>query len=283
MGHANLDAKPVRKFLKVLFEQVHGRAVAAAAIAQHQQFLGLGIVGPAMPLPPRLETVTGQFAGIVAGIQVNEALVLPHIIEAAWDHHACSSAAEIVIVGLDGFLRVDRAITVEIAQQFLLLGVHADDRQAIVQIIVLQAGDVLELGVAVWIAGTHRLLLQRLSPAVSVLAEQLGHHVSTGRSSQLSNPERDLPPRQVRPLHLRAHRIASGVVPEHLEKVLLEGAAALDYLFASTPFFRTRFGSKSSAPANSSNPRRIVLGSHWRIWAMYSIPPCPNLAASTAA
>ena len=33
VGHANLDAKPVRQLLKVFFEQIHGRAIAAAAIA----------------------------------------------------------------------------------------------------------------------------------------------------------------------------------------------------------------------------------------------------------
>ena len=36
MGHANLDAKPVRQLLKVFFEQIHGRAVATAAVAQQQ-------------------------------------------------------------------------------------------------------------------------------------------------------------------------------------------------------------------------------------------------------
>ena len=97
---------------------IHGRAVAAAAIAQHQQFLGLGIVGPALLVPPRCQAVTGQFAGVVAGVEVDEALVLPHIVETVGDHHTGSRPAEVVVVGLNGFLRVDLAAAVEIAEQF---------------------------------------------------------------------------------------------------------------------------------------------------------------------
>ena len=81
VGHADLDAQPAGQLLEVFLEQIHGRAVAAAAIAQHQQFLGLGIVGPALLVPPRCQAVTGQFAGVVAGVEVDEALVLPHIVE----------------------------------------------------------------------------------------------------------------------------------------------------------------------------------------------------------
>ena len=102
------------------------------------------------------------------------------------DHRARSRAAEVVIVGLDGFLGVDLAVTVEIAEQFLLLRIHADDGQAGLQILLLETGDVLELGVAVRIAGAHRLLLQRLPPAVPVFAEQLGDDVSTDRSPQFA-------------------------------------------------------------------------------------------------
>ena len=89
----------------------------------------------------------------MAGIEVDEALVLPHIVEAVGDHRAHPRTAEVVVVGLDRFLGVDLAFAVEIAQQFLLLGVHADDWQAGLQILLLQTGDVLELGIAVRIRG----------------------------------------------------------------------------------------------------------------------------------
>jgi len=128
MGHANLDAHPVRQLLEVFLEEIDGRAVAPAAIAQNQQFLGLGVVGLAFLVPPRRDAVTGQFAGVVAGIEVDEALVLPHIVETVGDHCARPCAAEVMVIGFDGPLRVDPAVTGEIAEQLLLLRIHADDR-----------------------------------------------------------------------------------------------------------------------------------------------------------
>jgi hypothetical protein len=129
-------------------------------------------------IPPDRDAVTGEFAGVVAGLQVDKALVPAHVVETVRDHHARSRTSKIVIVCLDGFLRVDLAVMVEIAQQFLLLRVHTNDWQAGPQILVLETGDVLELGVAIRIAGTHRLLFQCLSPAVPVFAEQLGYDVA---------------------------------------------------------------------------------------------------------
>jgi hypothetical protein len=130
----------------------------------------LGIVCPALLVPPRGDAVTGQFARVMAGVQVDEGFVLPHIVKTMGNHRSRSCAAEVVVVGLDGFLGVDLAVTVEIAEQFLLLRIHADDGQASLQILLLEAVDLLELGVAVWIAGTHRLLLQGFPLAVPVLA-----------------------------------------------------------------------------------------------------------------
>src|SRR5208337_1036125 len=94
---------------------IHGCAIAAPAIAQYQQFLDLGIVCPALLVPPRRDAVTGQFARVVAGVQVDEGFVLPHIVKTMGNHRSRSCAAEVVVVGLDGFLGVDLAVTVEIA------------------------------------------------------------------------------------------------------------------------------------------------------------------------
>jgi hypothetical protein len=61
-------------------------------------------------------------------------------------------------------------------------------------------------------ARTHCLLLQRLSPPVSVFAEQLGSNMSSDRSSQLSDPACYLSSRQVGPFHVSPHRIAGRMV-----------------------------------------------------------------------
>src|SRR5262249_3433169 len=79
------------------------------------------------------------------------------------------------------------------------------------------------------------------------------------------------------------HRIACGVILEHLVEVRFDRRGDVDQPFPSTPFFRERPVSRSPPPSSSSIPSRMVLGSHPKTRAMYSIPPCPNFRASTAA
>jgi hypothetical protein len=76
----------------------------------------LGIVGPALLVPPRRDAVTGQFARVMAGIQVDDGFVLPQIVKTMGNHRSRSCAAEVVVIGLDGLLSVDFAVTVEIAE-----------------------------------------------------------------------------------------------------------------------------------------------------------------------
>ena len=217
-----------------------------------------------MVLPPRREAVAGQLAGVVAGVQVDEAPVEPHVVDPVRDHRARSHAAEVVVVDLDRPLRLDRPVAVEVADQLLLLRVDADHRQAGRQVLPLEPGDVLELGVAVRMARPHRPLLQRLPPAVSVLAEQLRDDVAADRRPQLGDPPGDLPPRQVGPSHLEPHRVAGGVVLEHLEEVGLDRRVGRDQPLASAPLFRERPVSSSASPSSSARPCRMVLGSHPR-------------------
>src|SRR5258706_15289213 len=131
--------------------------------------------------------------------------------------------------------------------------------------------------------GSDRNALQRPPPAVAVLFEPRGPDVATDRSPPFLHPLDDLPPRQVRPLHFQPHRIARSVVLEHLLESHFERRVEIDQPFASTPFFRERPVSRSSAPSSSPSPIRMVLGSHPKTPAIYSIPPCPNFAASMAA
>ena len=136
-------------------------------------------------------------------------------------------------------LRLDRPLAVEVADQLLLLRVDADDRQAGRQVLPLEPGDVLELGVAVGMARPHRPLLQRLPPAIAVLAEQLRDDVAADRGAQLGDPRGDLPPRQVGPSHLEPHRVARGVILEHLVEVGLDRRVGRDQPLASAPFLRS--------------------------------------------
>jgi hypothetical protein len=90
-----------------------------------------------------------------------------------------------VVVRLDRRLRVDPALAAEIPEQFLLLCVDADHRQSSLQVLLPQAGDLLELRVTIAMMA-HGLLLLCLPPAVAVLPEQLGHYVGAHRPLDLN-------------------------------------------------------------------------------------------------
>src|SRR5262249_53766358 len=113
--------------------------------------------------------------------------------------------------------------------------------------------------------------------------EQLGDDIAANRGPQFAEPLGDLPPRQVGPLHVGPHRVACGVVLEHLVEVGLDRRVDLDQGLAATPFFRVRPVSRSSPLSNSASPTRMVLGSQPKTRAIYSVPPCPSLRTSIAA
>src|SRR6266702_7991383 len=59
---------------------------------------------------------------------MNPAVMLVKIIDTMRNDHATGEAGEIMIKGLECLLAVDLAMTVERAQQFLLLGLDAQNR-----------------------------------------------------------------------------------------------------------------------------------------------------------
>ena len=72
-------------------------------------------------------------------------------------------------------------------------------------------------------------------------------------------------------------------IAQHAKKVLNQLRVRFGNRFASAPFFRCRSVVSSSSDSSSAIPLAIVLGSQPKSREMYSIPPCPSLAASTAA
>ena len=164
--------------------------------------------------------------------------IVPHIIEAALlDHNAYSSATpQSSIVGPDwvscqprsglhGRNRPASSKTTPVSR--LLLTV-----QAIVQIIVLQAGDDLELvSVAVRMCGQPLRspdfdVAFRLRYSSAVRSPNRDHHVNDWPESRREIPVRSAV--TVSSVQLHAQLVncirLSGVVPEHLEKFLHEAA-----------------------------------------------------------
>src|SRR5215210_1020673 len=107
--HTNLDPDPIDQPLQVLLEQVLAGTVAAATVTQ-QQDRGCPWVHRTSPtLPPPLDAVTGELAGVVAGAQVHMPIVVLDIVQPVGDHHARSSTGEVMIESLDRLLSIEVA------------------------------------------------------------------------------------------------------------------------------------------------------------------------------
>ena len=145
------------------------------------------------------------------------------------------SAQSVVIERLDDPLRQEVPGPVEIADQLLLLGVHAHDRVGRPEILPLEPGDVLELLVAVGVA-THRLGLLGLAGDVAVLLEELLDHRHADRRARLGQVAGDLLIGQVGPADLLTHRVARRAILEHSEEVLLQEWDGVYALLRPAPF-----------------------------------------------
>jgi hypothetical protein len=147
-----------------------------------------------MPFPPKGDAIATQFAGVVAGVEVDVPLVPPEVVKAVRDQLALPGAGEVVVQHFHRHLGMGVALPGEVADQLLFLGVDADHRVAHRQIPGLEPGDVAELGVAVGM-GSQRFLLARLALAKAVPPHQLADCVPTRRASHLRQAAADFPPR----------------------------------------------------------------------------------------
>ena len=164
VGHANLDAKPVRQRLKVVFEQDSWSALAARhRITAVVSWPWDSRPGRPPPSTPR-DCHRPVLPGVVAGIEVRRSpCSSPHRRGRGGSpcHPHCRSRGR-WSRSSPGCRSCHRGRN---CRAILLLGVHAVDWQAGLQILLLQTGDVLELGVADRIAGTYRLRKYSVNPS----------------------------------------------------------------------------------------------------------------------
>ena len=170
---------------------------------------------------------------------MDRCLISGKIVNAMRDDFAVRSAGEIVIVDNRRLDAVRHTVTVKIPEQFLLFRVNADDGTSRFEVLLFELGDLFELGIAVGML-SHGAILLRLATTISVFPQQVRYDVFSGGSSQRFQSSRDLPAREVRPFDVCPHRIAGGVVAEHLPKVLDQLRTRFAQRFASAPFFRWR-------------------------------------------
>lgn len=128
VGDGDGDAVAVREpLLETVLPSSTVRAVAAAAIRQDGELLGSFVPATALGKPPRFDGIDGEFRRVSGGTDKDGPPVGLDVVDPVGDRLADGVGREIVVEDLDGLLVPGRTRVLERPDQFLLLGVDADE------------------------------------------------------------------------------------------------------------------------------------------------------------
>ena len=174
MGHGDAQAVAVAEaMLQVALPGARRGTVAAAAVGEDLQALSLRIVVAALGAPPLLDAVDGERRGVGGSADEDGAGIGARVVDAVGDGEALGIGGEVVVVDEFGAAVPLRAGIAEGADEFLLLRIDADDRDAVGGAALAQLGDVPELLVAVGMRGAGELLV--------VDAQRIAHRLEEPR------------------------------------------------------------------------------------------------------
>lgn len=162
-----------------MLEEPSSCGVRTSTIAEDKDGLGLRVDMPDVLFPLFSDTVAGELCRIMAGTESEVAYVFADIIDAVGGYLARGKALEITVEGLDGPFGVSpAAVSSEVADKFLLLGVHTENRLAGSLLRPAQLSYLAELCIPVF-ALAHRQVLCRLAMGVAFDFDDLFDHIKT--------------------------------------------------------------------------------------------------------
>ena len=214
---------------------------------------------------------------------VEVAAVACEIVDAVRNDHAGRPTGEVVVERPEGLLRPDAAPAEKLPEMLFGLGIHGKHGVSRRGVFGLPCGDPPELGVPIRTLTSFQALLNLMSRQLLLFHPVLDDR-RTDRRSSFGRHIGNLSRREVRPPYVRRVGIARNTNFQNRFQVLFERRIGLDLFFRPPPGRRTRPAARSSGNWSSScAPRSMVRTEHPRTAAMYSTPPCPNRAASSAA
>src|SRR2546425_6598769 len=142
---------------------------------------------------------------------MNPALIPRKIVDTMWNDHAPGQAGKIMIKRFERLLAVYLAITVERAQEFLLLGIDAQDRVARLEKLLNEMGQMTKLRVAMRRVAAGQDL-GHLATGQTKRVETAAHDAGSSTDALCLQPVGNLLGGQIRPHHVLAHGITSGAV-----------------------------------------------------------------------
>jgi hypothetical protein len=130
--HGNCDPEFISQHLQFPLPQAHAVAIAAATVGIDQKSLGGRIAGCAEHMPPAPNACDRKRSGIVADPEVDPSIIGDDVVDAIRCNLAEFRDDEVMHpdrLGLSLRAQLTAAV-LEVANEFLLLGVDRDDRLA---------------------------------------------------------------------------------------------------------------------------------------------------------
>jgi len=243
--------------LQLVFPGARGNCVAAAAVGDDGEVIGTRVAAPPLGAPPLVEGGDGELRGVVGGAHEDRAAVGVQIVDAVGDGGPEGIGAKVVVVDEHGLTVPGAPVVLEAADELLLLGVDADDRQPLGEEVLAQFADAGELGVAVGGRAAGELLVGDAHRVVH-LAEQPRDGALADLDAERAKLDGDLARGSMRPFEPR-HGIAGGVVAHQLSD------AGEDF---------GRFFPPHDAPPQCGAPARARHRA--RVARAARAPPCPH-------
>ena len=163
MCNAYIDGKPLCQLYKTPFELPAPGVVRAASVTKGEDAFCTWIYVPKVLFPLLGKAVAGKLCGVVANSKGHIACVPLDIVDTVRHHFPIGKGGIVMVVYLYRLSRIGRSLIASVrAKEFLLLGVHTENGDAVLVAVFPLLLNNLELLVS-QLAVSHRQCLHRLA------------------------------------------------------------------------------------------------------------------------
>lgn len=198
MHHEEFHTQSVGKVHKVLLDNPVRTGVGTATVAEDHHGMGIWVLLPEMFVPYPRDVVTDKLGCVMAGSNGQVALVLRDIVDAVRHNLAVGKGLEVVVKGLGVPHAEGTTITLEVADEFLLLGIDAKNGESKPGTFLTHVADVQELCVP-FLGIPHGKVLEELTVAKAKRLKYLTDMILRDFTSEVNHAPMYLRDRQRHP------------------------------------------------------------------------------------
>ena len=145
----HFDANLIDQRLKILFEDMRSRRIAASTVAQPQDRSGVGIALFANPVPIPPKTITCEETCITTQTDVDVSTVANQVVDSVWNNDSIRPTREIMVEGLKRLRRPCTPCSIQHTEVFFCLGIDGENGIPDVDVLIHDFRDALLLRVAI--------------------------------------------------------------------------------------------------------------------------------------